>query len=155
MAIAIDRYKTIILTQGGADAFVEGEILTLLVPEQGLGWKLNRIVFQFGDALSALSADCSIGWSVTRDSKTGVVGYSDADTVYHDGFNVSLTTSGQIVIPYSHIWLPPDNTIFVEPTIYFQLDSTTTGLANVAAVRLHYEEIKVSEIDILRLLQNA
>jgi hypothetical protein len=40
----------------------------------------------------------------------------------------------------------------VEPLIYAHLDSAATGLTLTAYMRLFYREVKLSEVDILRML---
>jgi hypothetical protein len=154
MAQKIARFKTISLLQGGADAFVEGELDTGIIPENGEAWLINRIEMQFPAILSGISADSNIDWSITRDSKASVVGFSDPDTVYYDGFVNALTTSGQVIIPTLRTYTPEAGTIFVEPTIFAQLDSATTGLTMQCYMRIYYELVKVTEIEILRLLNS-
>jgi hypothetical protein len=155
MVQLVDQYKSVVLTQGGADAFVQGSITTDIIPADGEGWLLSRIEIQFDPtALAALSADASIIWSGSRDSQTAVRGYNDADAFYVGGRVFSLTTSGTYQQPLVEVFDPPVGTIFVEPTMYFQLDSTATGGIVIATFRVHYTMVKLTEIEILRILQS-
>jgi len=156
MALTIDRFKNITVNQGGADAFVEANVDTLLVPENGLAWLITYVELLFLPGMfSGISADASVYWSMTRDTKAAVPSFGDPDSIWVDGFDWTLTTSGSAIVPSTWRWTPPQGIIFVEPTIYFQLDSTATGATLNARVRIHYEEIKVSEVDILRMLNNS
>lgn len=154
MATIISRYLQIALTQGGADTFVQGSVDTGILPENGLAYKVNEIEISFSSSFAGLSADAVCRWSVTRDTKTGVAALSDPDVFLEDGFAVSLTTSGQILVPQKYRYPGLSGVYLVEPTVYAQLGSSGTGLTNVATMRLYYETIKVSEIDILRILNN-
>jgi len=157
MAQKTDRFQNIALTQGSADAFVQGSLVTGIDSDEGVAWLLKRVDMNFPAAagLQAMSADAEIHWSLTRDSKTAIAGLDDRDCILADGFFLSLTTSGQVAVPAQWIWHPPEGTIVVEPTIYAQLDSTASGLALQATMRLHYEPVKVSELEILRALNQG
>lgn len=152
----VTRYLTLTLAQGGADAFDEGSVSTGIVPEDGFGLRVLAIEFWISNSLAAVSADFDIHWSLTRDTKTAVVALEDADCILYDGINGSLTTSGQILVP--SLWRYPfiEGVYIVEPTIYGQIDSTATGLTlSAAGFRIYYDEVALSEVDILRVLQNA
>lgn len=156
MAFEIDRFKSATLTEGGADAFVQTTIDTELIPEDGVAWEITQIDFLISpDQLAALAADSYIQLSITRDTKAAVASYNDVDCVMSEALAFSLTTSGVAAMECNRKYIPPAGTIFVEPTIYLQLDSNGTGAAMVVYVRLHYRTVKVTELEILRLLQNA
>mgnify|MGYP003376834333 CR=1 FL=1 len=155
MAQVIDTYETVSLLQGGADAFVQGTISTGIVPADGLVWQLRLIEMSFFQSnLSALSADAYVHWSISRDTKAAICDLDDADSIFIDGFHTSLTTSGQIFIPSMYQNRPIEGTIVVEPIIYVQLDSNAIGSALDATMRVHYDLVKLTEIEILRLINN-
>jgi len=143
------------MVQGGADAFVQGSVDTGIIPEQGLGLQVLSMELVMPTAMQGVSADFQIQWSLTRDTKTAPAAYSDPDTILYDGMNGSLTTSGQILIPQRHAYPLIDGIFLVEPTIYGQLDSDATGLTITAQWRIYYQEVSMSEIDILRVLNNS
>lgn len=150
----IARYLTIVVTQGSADAFVQGSVATGIVPEDGLGLQVVGMEVVLGPCES-VSADFDFQWSLSRDTKTAICTYVDSDSILYDGFSGSLTTSGQILIPLGHRYPFVDGIFIVEPTVYFQLDSAATGFAQSAAVRIYYQEVSLSEVDILRVLNNS
>lgn len=151
----IARYLTISVTQGSGDAFVQGSVSTGIIPEEGRGLQVVGMEVAFNPGLEAVSADFDVYWSLTRDTKASVAYYSDDDTILYDGFCGSLTTSGQIYIPLRHQYPPQDGIFIVEPNIYFQLDSAATGLQLTSHVRVYYSEVQLSEVDILRILNNS
>lgn len=154
MATIIARYRNITLTQGGADAFVQAQEITGIDPTSGRAWMLRRaeLVFPQDNTLQNVSADFSIHWSITRDSKTASPGLDDPDCLMLDGVYGSLTTSGQIVLPARHVYEFTEGVLVVEPEIYFQLDSAATGLTLTPDLRLYYDEVKLTEVEILRML---
>jgi len=154
-SLDIARYLTISMTQGSADAFVQGTVDTGIIPEEGRGLKVVKAEFFLSTPLQAVSADFDIFWSLTRDTKLTVTGVTDDDSLLYDGWSGSLTTSGQILIPARREYSELEGIYLVEPTIYGQLDSTATGLTLSAQWRLWYQEVSLSEIDILRILNNS
>lgn len=151
----VARYLTIAMTQGSADSFIQGSVNTGINPEDGLGLQVVGAEFIIGSSQAAISADSSIFWSLTRDTKTAVAAYNDDESIFFDGVSCSLTTSGQILLPARHSYPPQDGIFIVEPTIYGQLSSTSTGLTMVAYWRVYYQEVSLTEIDILRILNNS
>jgi hypothetical protein len=156
MPLNIAKYFDLTATQGGADAFIETSVATGIESANGVILKLSLVEVKFpASTFYTLAADMFMGWSLTRDTKATIVNYDDADCLMAGGTELTLITSGCVNIPNSYLYAPPDGIFMAEPTLYFQLDSTGTGAANVAYVRIHYTEVKASEIDILRLLNNA
>jgi len=155
MAInTIARFRNIQPVQGSPDAFAQVSEITGIDPTNGRAWMLRKmeVCFPLDNVLQNISADCSIHFSLTRDSKTAIAGLDDGDCIAARSVFVSLTTSGQVVIPGLFEYDFPDGVMVVEPALYFQLDSATTGLTLSPDVRLYYDEVKLSEVDILRML---
>jgi len=156
MALNIPIYKTVTVTEGGADAFAETPIVTEISAADGMIWKVLGLEIAFDPAqLSGVSADGSIQWQLTRDTKNAISNYADPDVVMRGGLAWALTTSGMILMPVDQRWVPVGDCIFAEPTIYVALDSTATGAALVITARIYYELVKATELEILRMLQNV
>lgn len=153
-AANIARFRNLQPVQGSADAFAQVSEVTGIDPVSGRAWMLRAMDVSFppDNTLAAVSADFSIHWSLTRDSKAAVAGLDDSDCIEAGGIYGSLTTSGQILLPsvYHHTF--EEGIIVVEPMLYFQIDSNATGLTLSPDVRLYYDEVKLSEVDILRML---
>jgi hypothetical protein len=143
------------MTQGSADAFAQGSVSTGIVPEEGIGLEVIGLEFVMPISLNTISADSEILWSLARDTKTAVVSFNDDDCITYDGRSFALTTSGTYEIHNSYRYAPVHGTFLVEPTIYGQVDSTSTGLTITAYWRIYYQEVKMSEVDILRVLNNS
>jgi len=154
MPVNIARYRNMQPVQSAADAFVQATEVTGIDPTNGRAWMLRKLEVSFpqDNALQNISADCSIHYSLTRDSKAAIAGLDDSDCTAAGSLYASLTTSGQIVFPGLFEYNFPDGVMVVEPNLYFQLDSAATGLTLSPDVRLYYDEVKLSEVDILRML---
>jgi len=153
---SIQRYINLKATEGGADAFVEDSEVTNIVPSEGRAFLITEItVYIEPSSFYTASSDFFIAWSLTRDSKLAIAQYDDPECFLSDGIAHLLTTSGSSIINTSYRYNPPGGILLVEPSVYFQLDSTGVGGAVTAYARLAYDEVKVTEVDILRLLNNA
>jgi hypothetical protein len=154
MAEKIAKYLSASATQGGADAFVETAITTNLVPSDGYAFKLTKM-FWDATGYEGLGNNMTTEFGLSRDTKAAVARYSDADCMYYNGYIIEEITSGALQRPLSGEVDFPDGIYVVEPTIYLDLDSTGTSATKTLHVRLYYEEVKLSEVEILRLLNNA
>lgn len=153
MAQVIAKFLSANVVQGSADAFVQDTVPTNLIPSDGFAFKLKHIMFDRTSANLVASGD--ISFSLTRDTKTAVVKYDDPDTIFFHTELIKMTTSGAIVSPGSGVITFPDGIFVVEPNIYLQLDSTATTVVNSMNARIYYEEVKISEVEILRILNNV
>lgn len=155
MAQQIDLWKYLNLTQTVADTMVEASAATEIDPANGEAWLITQIDITY--ALSALmnnTGDFLYTYSVTRDTKTGVASYGDVDTIHTGGFARTFTTSGSDSISATEIYVPPAGTLFVEPEIFAQFNTVGTGAVQAAFMRIHYQLVRVTEVEILRLLNN-
>jgi hypothetical protein len=156
MVATIAQFLSGTATQGVADAYAETAITTNLDPAKGMGFKILRIDFAFDTtvALQSIAADSLFYFGLSRDTKAAVVEMDDTDCIMRMGVAIALVTSGMTTLPYEYSFTPPDGVFIVEPTTYLQLDSVATGLTLIMHARIYYEEVKLSEIEILRLLNN-
>lgn len=154
MALEIARHFDVRLTQGSADAFVQDTVVTGLLPSDGLAYVITRaeIMYNF---IPGLTNALQLQWSITRDTKTAIADYSDPDTLYSDAFGVRVTTSGTMLYEQRREIIFPDGLFVVEPYIYCQYDSANTAVSGVLDMRLWYTTQKLTEVEILRLLNNV
>lgn len=141
--------------QGAADAFVQATIPTGIVPEDGLGLEVVAFEFAFTGSFEALGADFSYLWSLSRDTQGSIVNLNNPDCIMCDGIFTGLTTSGIFSINQRHAYNDITGLFIVEPNVYFQFDSNGTGLVMGMDCRIYYKETALSEVDILRILQNV
>jgi len=143
---------TITATQGSADAFVQGSTLTGLTGRQA--YNVAAVIFELS-TLGAVSPDGDISIALSRRSKTAMPLYSDSDVIHKWMFSISLTTSGQVIIPNTYVYVPQLQIPVVEETLYLDLDSTNTGLTITGICRLEVELDTISDIDRLNLIARS
>jgi len=146
----------IALTQGGADAFVQGSVLTGLSGRQAYNLKSVEIEpATLTTWAQLLAADSSVEIALTRRSKAAMPTIADNDVLFKQTFVIAFTTSGAAFVtlgtPYNFALEMP----IVEDTIYAQLDSTTTGVVLGALVRMNVELDTMSDIDRLNLIARS
>jgi len=154
MAIAIARYLTAQCVQGSADAFIQDSITTGLIPADGFAFKITKMLVDWSAGMASVNGS-ERQLSLTRDTKTAIARYDDPDTLFFFGEMSRLVTSGLQITPEGYSFDFPDGLYVVEPTIYLQVDGNATTVAYTVNARLYYEEVKLSEVEILRLLNNV
>ena len=154
MAITISRFLSATAIQGAADAFVETAITTDIVPANGFAFRLSRMVFDLSGGTSAVN-NSILEFALSRDTKAAVPKYDDPDTLFYWARQTSFSTSGYVVNQNGFVLDFVEGIYVVDPTIYLQLDSNLTAVAQTMHARIYYEEVKLSEVEILRLLNNV
>jgi len=156
MTITVDRYLNFQLAQAALNGFIQADILTNILPKDGEALEIVQIELELTAGIAGnIGADAYVNWSITRDTKTALASLNDDDCIYKDGFSADFTTSGMAVVQNRWVWTPPEGLVIVEPTIYAQLSSA--GLVSMLLTmdgRIHYRTVKVSEVEILRILNN-
>lgn len=154
MATQIARHFDVRLTQGAADAFVEGAITTGIDPKDGIGYKVTRIETIRSLVLSSANGNIT-EWSICRDSKTAVAKLNDDECLFSAAWGVRNAAGSTFRDDLRAEYSLPDGIVVVEPNIWVQLDSNLTAQAQTVDFRLWYDEVKLSEVEILRLLNNV
>lgn len=147
-------FRNIRLLQGGADAFAEIIEPTSISPSAMLAWLIRRVEVMIPNsvAIEAIAADFSIAWALSRQSSAALADLSDPSTIMADGFGICTITSGLANFDRLHVWTPPDGVLVATPNLYATIDSTGTSLTLDIDMRVYYEEVKISEVELLRML---
>lgn len=154
MAVRIERHFDLRVVQGGADAFVEASIATGIEPQDGVGFAITRVDVLREQGLGTTNS-AIIEWSVCRDSKVAVAGYTDPECMLAWKAQTRNAANGIFIEDLLRQFEIPAGLVVVEPNIYVQLDSNATVLTNAVQFRFFYDEIKLTEVEILRLLNNV
>ena len=157
MATQIARFLSASAIQGSADSYKETAITTELIPANGFAFSIKKMEFCLADTGATLIQNVAqrLLVALSRDTKAAMPELSDADVLYKKSIDFGAVTSGGLEIERSFEYAPAGGLFIVEPTIYLQFDTTATSIANTLYARIFYEEIKLSEVEILRLLNNA
>jgi hypothetical protein len=157
MANIIAKYLSANATMAGADAFKETAITTNLNPADGYAFQVERIEFSLNNAIAGWAgADSNFQVVLARDTKLAIAKLSDPDVMYKKTLVlILLTAAGFAWVDGTWTWIAPSGVYIVEPTIYLQIDADATGLTMDLDARIFYSEVKLSEVEILRLLNNV
>lgn len=157
MALKVPPSPLVItLTQGGADAFVQGSVSTGLQSPQA--YRLAGIAFGFSNAglLAIASAQLwNLMLTVTRRTKAALPEVTDNDVIKRFSLFSNFVTSGATVFEGDFYWKPDFEIPLVEDEIYAQLDSDGIGAAVTMNVRLDVEVDRISDIDRLTILTRS
>lgn len=146
-------------TQGGADAFVEAEIQTSLEGQQTNAFSVKEILLEFDTTqlFGVASGAVDIEVALSRRTKAAMPNIQDTDVIkkWHWGQG-EPTAVGQILNPEGgqniFSWRPAVETIIVEDPLFFDLDSTNTGLTLTCLMVIEFEIVQISSLDRLTLL---
>ncbi len=141
-----------LVTQGGADTATRVQVLTGLTADGKSGWQINRIEAFWKDGLTVAAADHVVNAVVsTVDADTE---FGDDDEIARISWGLQNTAGVAVAVAFdpqkaTDLFEPR---ITVQPSIYLGVQSTTSGIANDVIIAVYYEIVKLSDIEILRLL---
>lgn len=160
MAKSVVAYLYATLTQGGADAFVQGSISTGLTGLNTTAYQLRELVIEYGVAgsgqgVSSVTSNWEI--AITRKSMTAMPVITEKSVIAKFKRSMSLTTSGAVIADTvaRYTWDEDNGPLIVEDPFYAQLDTAATTAVNVVEMRFGYVQVKVSEVDRLQLITNS
>jgi len=140
------------VTQTGADTFTVAAIDTNLSSEGKVGWAIKSLKAFWENGYTAAAADQTISAIIA--SQATVTTPSDPEELAR--VNYAIANTGGVAVAYpidlqKKIDAAEDR-VTVQPILYAQVSSVTTGLTNVMYFELEYEEVRMSELEFLRLL---
>lgn len=144
------------MTQGSADAFVQGSVLTGLSGRSAYNIRAFYMEITSPQTYAGnLSADSSLEVVITRRSKTAVTTLADVDVLHKWSFINALTTSGEIFFEATKVYVPELEVPIVEETLYAHVDSSAIGAALTVVVRMDVALDTMSDIDRLNLIARS
>lgn len=151
---------SVLVTQGGADAFVEAQLPTALDGIVDRAYRVNEISFEvltpptgypFG---AAAAMDLEI--AITRRTKAAMPNIEDVDLIkkFHFAAQVLTAVGATPIFEAAPVWQPRggQDILIVEDPLFVQVDSTATGNAFAVRVMIDYEVVAISQLDRLTLL---
>jgi len=140
------------LTQGGADTFTSVAIDTNLTVDGKVGWEITGFRAYWANGYTGVAQD-AIASAVLATLST-VTTPNLADEIARVSWAIQNTAG--VAVAWSFIpiqlcyFLEPRVT--VQPMIYFHVNTSTTGLSNAMYYELSYNMVKLTDIEVLRLL---
>lgn len=157
--MALNQLKTLVgsVTQGSADAFAQGTIVTGLQAIGDIGFKLRRVSFRVP---RLIGADSDFEVALTQKSFAAIPAFTERSLVAAIGGYMELTTSGMAFVhvagPIHTFYFDDDmDMVIATDPLYFQVDSTGTSAANTVYVRVDYQEVRLTETQRLAIMNNA
>lgn len=142
-------------TQGGADTFVATAIDTNLTADGKAGWEIIAVSAYYTNGETAAAADSDV--SLILATQATVTTFDMDEEIYR--LNWAVANTGGVAVAYPvplvkrELLIEPRLT--VQPIIYVQVSSTLSGLANAVAWEFHYNIVKLTDLEVLRLLQGG
>ena len=142
-------------TQGGADTFVAVAIDTNLTADGKSGWNITGVSGYYTNGEVGAAADADVNLIVA--TQATVTTFDQDEEIYRLNWAVANTGGVAVAYPLNLIKreLLIEPRLTVQPYIYMQVSSTLSGIANAIAWELHYEIVKLTDLEVLRLLQGG
>jgi hypothetical protein len=142
-----------LVSQSGADVATNVLIDTGLTTDSKTGLLITEIECHWVNGKTAVAADysCSI---VLGTLPTGAPGFNSADEIARIEWACQNTAGVAVAFPIEPVkqYTVPEGRLTAQPSLYLTLTSVATGQSNVAAVRVYYEVVKLSDLEVMRLL---
>lgn len=141
------------VTQGGADTFTQLAIDTNLTADGKSAWLIKKITAFWENGYTAAATDQTLS-AIVSTKKTTVSTPDEASELGRVAWAVANTAG--IAVAYEMEMQrsiePPFDRVTAQPIIYLSVSSTTTGLTNVVYFTVEYDIVKLSDMEVLRLL---
>jgi hypothetical protein len=145
-------FKRVVLTQTGVDVESSLVIPTGLTVDGRLGWSITRMRAIWNNMSSIPPTVVSATLNVQLNTEVGSQLFSDVDSIGMISYKlrgIAASTSANQLFPMV------EPRLTVEPNLILLLASGTTGLANAVSFEFQYEQVKLSDMDVMRLLQGG
>jgi hypothetical protein len=142
-------------TQGGADTFIATSIDTNLTADGKSGWEIKAVRAYYSNGETGAAADADVNLIVAVQAT--VTTFDQDEEIARLNWAVANTAGVAVAYPLEliksqQLFAPR---ITVQPLVYVQVSSTASGLANVIYWEIFYEIVKLTDIEVLRLLQGG
>ena len=144
-------YKGVV-TQGGADTFTAATILTGLTVDGKSGWQINGFKVFWSNGYTAAATD-AISNCVLATLATVTLPNSD-DEIARVSWAVQNTAGVAVAFNFDPIKKADitEPRVTVQSDLYVHANTTTTGLTNVFYYEISYDIVKLTDLEVLRLM---
>ncbi len=144
-----------VVTQGGADTFTAVSIDTNISADGKSGWEIQAFSAYYSNGELAAAADSDVNCVLA--TQAGVTTFDQDEEIYRLNWSVANTAGVAVAYPLGlvrrELLIVPRLT--VQPTLYVHAASTLSGIANVFYWEIVYDIVKLTDIEVLRLLQGG
>lgn len=141
-----------LVTQSGNDTFTTASISTGLTADGKSGWQINAIEAYWVDGVSIAAGDWNLIAKVATISTS--TSFVDDDEIGRVAWGMQNTGGVAVAVPLEPLKgiKLEEPRVTVQPTLYLGVESTATSNANDVVFRIYYDIIKLTDIEVLRLL---
>jgi hypothetical protein len=139
------------VTQGGADTFTVATIPTGLTVDGKAGWSVTGIEVFWSNGYQAAAADALAHAQLSTIAT--ITTFTSADEIARVSWGIQNTAGVAVAMnfePIKRVFLSEPR-ITVQPNIYLQCNTATTGLTNVMLFKVYYDIVKLTDLELLRL----
>lgn len=144
-----------VVTQGGADTFTAVSIDTNLTADGKSGWEIVAFSGYWSNAETGAAADSDA--SLILATQATVTTFDQDEEIYRLQWGVANTGGVAVAYPVNQVkrelLIAPRLT--VQPNLYVQASTALTGLTCVFYYEFHYNIVKLTDLEVLRLLQGG
>lgn len=142
-----------VVTQGGADTFTAATIDTNMTVDGKSGWLITAFsgYWSQGEAVAAADWDANL---VLATQATATL-FNDDEEIYRLNWGMQNTAGVAVATPVGLIKreLLIEPRLTVQPLLYVHANTQLTGATNVFYYEIHYDIQKLTDLEVLRLLQ--
>jgi hypothetical protein len=140
------------VTQTGADTFTAYQILTGLTVDGKAGWQINAFKATWINGYTAAAAD-NIANCVLSTLATSTTPNLD-DEIARVSWSVQNTAGVAVAMVFEPIKMANmlEPRVTAQTDLYVHSNTTATGLTNIMYWELDYDIVKLSDIEVLRLM---
>ena len=144
-------YKSLV-TQGGADTFTAATILTGLTVEGKSGWLIKGLKAFWSNGYTAPAGD-AVTHCVLATIATITSPNSD-DEIARVSWGVQNTAGVAVAFSYDPVKLAimQESRLTVQSDLYVHANTIGTTLSNILYFEIEYEIVKLTDIEVLRLM---
>lgn len=144
-----------LVTQTGADTFTAVTIDTNITADGKSGWEIKAFSAYYANGETAAAADSDV--NVVLATQAAVTTFDQDEEIYRLNWSVANTAGVAVAYPLNLVkreeFIVPRLT--VQPALYVHVSSTLSGLANAIYFELAYDIVKLTDLEVLRLLQGG
>lgn len=141
------------VVQGGVDTSVESAIDTGLTSDGKTGWQITRFTAIWENGQTAPAADYAL--SARIQSESGVFHEAQDEVMASCKWALQNTAGVAVAVPLEPIkegFVIGAERVTVQPAIYLSVISSASAQANTVIFVIEYEIIKLSDLEVLKLL---
>jgi len=141
-----------VTTQTGADTTTSTTIDTGVTIDSKLGIEITAIEVVIPGLTAAPAGDFRVDFILA--TTTGQVLFNSADNIDQISWGVQNTAGVAVAFDFEpkKLLVLPEPRLTVQPLLYATLYSTGTTLTNVAYWRIFYDQVKLTDLELMRLL---